>query len=155
MTERTDKWDKSMCGIWRVKPEEKKMTEQERFEAWLETQDYFQRETGSSDKYLKYCEFDIQLGLYCLKQEYYLSRSFDAECYYLIAPAVNGAWLAWQAAQQKEVYRGCPDGYVLVPVEPTVNMIAIAGKAAGHLILIPSRIRSIYQKMIAAAQEAE
>lgn len=74
MTDRTDKWDESMCGIWRVKPEEKKMTEQERFEAWF-----------SENYHTHNWQFLMVDGIYQDKH-------------------TETCWKAWQAAQQKEGY---------------------------------------------------
>lgn len=57
-----------------------------------------------------------------------------------------GAWSAWQAAKAQAI----PDGFVLVPKEPTKEMLkaadncAIDGKVTAH---------NIYKAMIAAAQE--
>lgn len=52
---------------------------------------------------------------------------------------VNGAWHGWLAVQQQE---GC----VMVPVEPTWEMVEAAEGNNGH-------IESIYRDMIQAAQE--
>lgn len=78
MTERTDQWDESMCGIWRVKPEEKKMTEQERFEQ--EAAKHFIAENLTGSAFLK-----DRFGEY-------------------MHPQINWGWHCWQAAQQKEGY---------------------------------------------------
>ena len=52
------------------------------------------------------------------------------------------AWKAWKAAKASAV----PDGFILVPKEPTYEMIENALGYDGH-------IESIYKAMIEAAQE--
>lgn len=71
------------------------MTEQERFEAWNKSCEWFREYHGNST------EEDI--------------LNFDEEnkCYHYSTQ--QKCWEAWQAAQQKE-------GYVLVPVEPTYQI---------------------------------
>lgn len=59
-------------------------------------------------------------------------------------------WKAWQAAQQQE-------GYVLVPVEPTEQMLLAGGHTYADtkdLSMYSGRARRIYGQMIKAAREA-
>lgn len=70
--------------------------------------------------------------------EHVLTRVGGGDERYL-SPLTSSMWAAWQAA-----LRAAPEGYVLVPVEPTPEMLAAVGNGADGLKL------RIWRGMLAA-----
>ena len=58
---------------------------------------------------------------------------------------VDGAWKAWQAAKASDI----PEGFVLVPKDPTEKIID-AGSEARHYT--DGHVETMYKAMIEAAQ---
>ena len=70
--------------------------------------------------------------------EHVLTRVGGGDERYL-SPLTSSMWAAWQAA-----LRAAPEGYVLVPVKPTPEMLAAVGNGADGLK------RRIWRVMLAA-----
>ena len=104
------------------------MTEQERFEVWFAS--------------------DVDCRLSLLAQPNALKFE-DGE--YGNSFLANSAWKVWQAATAQAV----PEGYVVVPVEPTGAMVK-AGSWNDHAHSLPdNHVIEIYKDMIKAAQEGK
>lgn len=71
--------------------------------------------------------------------------------------AMQSAWLGWKAALESQAAQPqVPEGYVLVPVEPTENMMNAGHAAAWRRIPSIFDLRDakeVYQAMLAASQE--
>jgi hypothetical protein len=65
-------------------------------------------------------------------------------------------WAAWQAAQAAQPAPTVPDGYVLVPVEPTAQMMERGSFAQeyAHDDITTTEAGNVYRAMIAAAPHA-
>lgn len=105
------------------------MTEQERFEAW-----FFKHKREQHSILWGANEPNAALG-----------------CKLRLEASHNDMWLAWQAA--------IPDGYMLVPAEPTEAMIdaffkgKVMPQALDYYARSKARCIEDYKAMIAAAQE--
>ena len=106
-------------------------------------------EALQNQKIFKWFEFDLSVDAYVLK-------GIPATLEKLTALAeLNYGWDMWQAAKARSI----PEGFVVVPKEPTQKMLN-----AGHVVMNPikgslvqagtnQKRRDCYKAMIEAAQE--
>ena len=77
-----------------------------------------------------------------------LRKATSGKQFYYLFEDTDYAWQAWQAA------RTVPEGYVVVPVEPTQKMKGFgAARHGSRLNLCMNDAAMIYEAMLAAAPE--
>ena len=78
----------------------------------------------------------------------YVKRSTNGDAY--ISMTLNAEWEAWQAAKAQAI----PEGFVLVPVDPTGAMVK-AGSWNDYAHSLPdNHVVEIYKLMIEAQEQA-
>lgn len=77
---------------------------------------------------------------------HFRSITYNTDCYWL--PST----LPYHFRQPDESRPAIPEGYALVPIEPTKEM-ALKGARAGAALLSPDDARDVWKSMIAAAKE--
>ena len=81
-----------------------------------------------------------------------LRKATSGKQFYYLFEDTDYAWQAWQAA------RTVPEGYVMVPVEPTTEMLKKSGLYDDDTIEVncaASMAGQIYRAMLAAAPKKE
>ena len=79
-----------------------------------------------------------------------LRKATSGKQFYYLFEDTNYAWEAWQAA------RTVPEGYVMVPVDPTQKMMGFgAARHGSRLNLCMNDAAMIYEAMLAAAPKEE
>lgn len=99
------------------------MTEREQFEAWAKSEGYDTAHTYDTDR----------------------------SSWLFLSPMTADLWRAWQARAQTA--QAVPPGYVLVPVEPTPEMLYAMHTES--LTFYEDEQREAYRAMLAAAQGAK
>lgn len=120
---------------------------QEKQARWRNERPLFEAEFIHSH-FLPFFNFNENTGDYEIKSEYVEDE--DAKTAY---EAINTGWVMWLRAKRDSKASAVPDGYVVVPKEPTEAMLRNGKRASIQPNFGRIDVPSIYKAMIEAEQE--
>ncbi len=121
---------------------------QEKQARWRNERPLFEAEFIHSH-FLPFFNFNENTGDYEIKSEY--AEDEDAKTAY---EAINTGWVMWLRAKRDSKASAVPDGYCVVPREPTAKVNNAGLHEYRKIVgLGPDDIGHIYKAMIEAAQE--